>query len=193
MLAMSAILEYPQKHPISAEEYLRMGEAGVFAPEARLELIEGEIVEMAPIGSPHAGRVKRLTQLFVQSTGGRAVVSVQDPLVISDRSVPQPDLALLKPRADYYSDSHPNASDVLLVVEVADTTLAFDLGTKVPLYARCGIAEVWVVDVNGRVVHVFREPGAAGYQISFSAAAGQSVACVAVPEVVVEVRELFPA
>src|SRR5512138_3085426 len=106
MLAMSAILEYPQKHPISAEEYLRMGQAGVFAPEARLELIEGEIIEMAPIHPPHAGRVKKLTRLFVQRAGDRAVVSVQDPLIISDRSVPQPDLALLKPRADDYTRSH---------------------------------------------------------------------------------------
>ena len=111
MLTMSAIL-YPQKHPISAEEYLRMGEAGVFAPEARLELIEGEIVEMAPIGSPHAGAVTRLNELLVQRTVGRALVSPQNPIIISDRSVPQPDLALLKPRAAYYRQSHPKATDV---------------------------------------------------------------------------------
>ena len=191
MLAMSATLEYPQKHPISAEEYLRMGEAGVFAPEARLELIEGEIIEMAPIGSPHAGLVTKLTEMFVQRGAGRAVVYAQNPVIISDRSVPQPDLALLKRRADYYSGSHPKVSDILLVVEVADTTLKFDLRTKAPLYARCGIAEVWVIDVNGRLVHVFREPREAGYQATSSAAAGQSVACAALPEVVIEVRELF--
>src|SRR6188508_2849722 len=106
MLAMSA-LQYPQKHPISAEEYLRMGEGQVFAPEARLELIEGEIVEMAPIDPPHAGLVTRLTELFVQRAAGRALVSPQNPVIISDRSVPQPDVALLKPRADYYAESHP--------------------------------------------------------------------------------------
>lgn len=192
MLAMSAI-QYPQKHPISAEEYLRMGEAGVFAPEARLELIEGEIVEMAPIGSPHAGRVKRLNELFVQRAAGRAVVSVQDPVIVSDLSVPQPDLALLRPRADYYSGSHPPVSDVFLVVEVADTTLAFDLGTKVPLYARCGIAEVWVADVSEHLIHVFRDPGAGGYRAAFIAESGQNVTCIALPQVFVEVRELFSA
>lgn len=193
MLAMSAILEYPQKHPISAEEYLRMGEAGVFAPEARLELIEGEIVEMAPIEPPHAGRVNRLNRLFGQRAGDKAIVSVQNPVIISDRSVPQPDLALLKPRADYYADSHPKASDVYLVVEVADTTLRFDFGTKVPLYARCGITEVWIVDVNERVIHVFREPSAAGYGASLTVKPGQSVACVAVPEASLDVGELFSA
>ena len=192
MLAMSAIL-YPQKHPISAEEYLRMGEAGVFAPEARLELIEGEIVEMAPIGSPHAAAVTRLNELFVQRTAGRALVSPQNPVIVSDRSVPQPDLALLEPRADYYRQSHPKASDVYLVVEVADTTLAFDLGTKVPLYARCGITEAWVVDVNERMIHVFRDPGFAGYGTSFISRPGQSVTCIAVPEASLEVGELFSA
>jgi len=192
MLAMSAILEYPQKHPISAEEYLRMGEAGVFAPEARLELIEGEIIEVAPIHPPHAGCVTRLTKLFVQRANDRAIVPVQNPLIISEHSVPQPDVALLEPRADYYARSHPTASDVFLVVEVADTTLRFDLQTKVPLYARCGIAEAWVVDVNARIVHVFRDPVEAGYRTSLVAGVGERVACAAVPEVAVEVGELFP-
>jgi Uma2 family endonuclease len=193
MFAMSAILEYPQKHPISAEEYLRMGEAGVFAPEVRLELIEGEIVEMAPIGSPHAGCVNKLSELFFQRAGGRAIVSGQHPLILSTLSVPQPDLALLRLRADYYAKSHPTVSDVFLVVEVADTTLKFDVGTKIPLYARCGVAEAWVVDVNEKVVRVFREPGASSYRSSFSAGVGQSVACAALPELVIEVTELFPA
>jgi len=193
MLAMSAILEYPQKHPISAEEYLRMGEAGVFAPEARLELIEGDIVEMAPIHPPHAGCVNKLTRLFVQRTGDRAVVSVQHPVIVSDRSVPQPDLAVLRPRADDYSRAHPKRSDIFLLVEVSDSTLAFDLGRKARLYARSGIAEVWVVDVNARAIHVFREPSATGYRTSLLIDAGQSVACVALPELLIEGRELFPA
>ena len=191
MLAMSAILEYPQKHPISAEEYLRMGEAGVFAPEARLELIEGEIVEMAPIHPPHAGLVRRLSRLLSQQAGPRAQVSVQAPLVLSDRSVPQPDLALLEPRADDYMGAHPQASDVLLVIEVSDTTLAFDSKIKAALYARCGIAELWVVDVNDRAIHVFREPEEGGYRVTFTAAAGGCVDCVGLPGVEVGVGTLF--
>lgn len=190
---MSATLEYPQKHPISAEEYLRMGEAGVFAPEARLELIEGEIIEMAPIHPPHAGLVNKLTRLLIQRVGDQAVVAVQNPAVISERSVPQPDFVLLKPRADDYSRSHPGVADVFLVIEVADSTLAFDLRRKTPLYARCGIPEAWVIDVNARVVHVFRDPSPAGYGASFVANPGESVACVALAAARLDVAELFPA
>ncbi len=192
---MSAVLEYPQRHAVSAEEYLRMGEAGVFAPDARLELIEGEIVEMAPIGSPHAGLVKVLNRLFSRAGGDLAIVSVQDPLIVGERSVPQPDLALLKPRADSYSTSHPTAADVLLVVEVADSTLPFDLGTKIPMYARGGIAEVWVVDVQEqeRAVRVFRDPSASGYRTSFTVSGGESVTALALPAAVVALPALFPA
>jgi Uma2 family endonuclease len=116
MLAMSATLEYPQKHPISVEEYLRMGAAGVFSPEARLELIEGEIIEMAPIDPPHAGCVARLLELFVERAKRSAIVWGQSPVIISDRSVPQPDLALVRRRTDYYSGSLPSVADVLLVI-----------------------------------------------------------------------------
>jgi len=190
---MSALPEYPQRHAISAQEYLRMGEAGVFAPEARLELIEGEIIEMAPIGSPHAGVVKTLNRLFGRTVGDSAIVSVQDPIIASERSVPQPDLALLKPRADSYMRSHPAAADVLLVVEVADTTRAFDIGTKVPLYARSGIAEAWVVDVQERVLHVYRDPGAGGYRTSLTLKGDESISLLALPALVFPIAQLFPA
>ena len=109
MAVMSASHEYPQKHLISAEEYLRMGEGGVFAPDARLELIEGEIIEMAPIDPPHAACVSRLHELVVHRASAPAIVWGQNPVIVSDRSVPQPDLALLRRRADYYSTSHPGA------------------------------------------------------------------------------------
>jgi Uma2 family endonuclease len=177
---------------ISAEEYFRMGAAGVFAPDARLELIDGEIIEMAPIDPPHAGAVKRLLALFAKRAGDKAVLSVQDPLVISGRSVPQPDIALLAPRSDYYSDAHPTASDVFLVVEVSDTTLRFDLRIKVPLYARCGVAEAWVVDVNERVIHVFRDPDASVYGTTFVAQSGDRIACLASTHAWLEVAEIFP-
>ena len=192
MAVMSTSLEYPQKHLISAEEYLRMGKGGVFAPDARLELIEGEIIEMAPIAPPHAGCVKTLIRLFARRAGDRALISVQDPLIISARSVPQPDFVLLKPRPDDYGNSHPRASDVFLVIEVSDTTLDFDLGTKVPLYARCGIPEVWVVDVKERIIHVFRDRTVAGYRTSLALKPGESVACLSLPEAALEVGEVFP-
>lgn len=170
-----------------------MAEAGVFAPDARLELIEGEIIEMAPIGSPHAGRVNILTKLFVQRAGDRAIVSVQHPVIASKRSVPQPDLTLLAPRGDSYCDSHPAGSEILLVVEVADSTIRFDLGTKVPLYARSGIREVWIVDVNEKVLRVFRDPEAGSYRDTFTIAGDERIASTALPEVWVSARELWPA
>lgn len=169
-----------------------MAEVGVFAPDARLELIEGEIVEMAPIGSSHAGTVMILNRLLSRAAGDSAIVSVQSPLIVGDRSVPQPDLALLKPRADSYTRSHPTAADVLLVVEIADTTLAFDLGTKVPLYARAGIAEAWVVDLQERAVRVFRDPSASGYRTSFTATGNDALGATALPAVSLAVAVLFP-
>jgi len=188
---MSAVLEHPQRHAVSSEEYLRMGEAGVFAPEARLELIEGEIIEMAPIGSPHAGMVNTLVWFFSRAVGDLAVISVQNPLIVGDRSVLQPDLALLKPRADRYSKSHPTAADALLVVEVAETTLSFDLGTKIPLYARSGVPEAWVVDLQERVLRVFRDPSASGYRTSFTAAGDGSVSVLLLPAIAVALPALF--
>ena len=188
----STVLEYPQRHAVSATEYLRMGEAGVFGPEARLELIDGEIVEMTPIESRHAGTVNTLNRLLVRLAGDCGVVSVQNPAIVSDRSVPQPDLTLLEPRADSYSAAHPTAADILLAIEVADTTLAFDLGRKVPLYAIAGVREVWVVDVNEQAIRVFRDPSAAGYKTSFTVAGKDSVTSLALPDVCMVVSDLFP-
>src|SRR5215510_759028 len=152
---MNAIHDLPRRHLVTVTEYVRMGEAHVFAPDARLELMDGEIVEMAPIGSAHAAVVYRLDTLLRKVAPG-AMVFVQSPLVLGERSVPQPDVMLLRPRADEYYNSLPVAADALLVVEVADTTLAYDLEVKRPLYARAGVAEIWIVDVNRREVHVFR-------------------------------------
>jgi Uma2 family endonuclease len=181
----------PQRHAVTAEEYLRMGEAGVFDPEARLELIEGEIIEMPPIGSPHAATVNILNRLLQRQVGEAAMVSVQNPMIIGPRSVPQPDVALLKSRPDNYRRGHPGVADVLLAVEVADTTLSFDLGTKAPMYARCGISELWVVDVNENRVHVFRDPAGGGYETTLVAGVGDTLTVLALPLVKVEVKALF--
>jgi len=189
---MSAVLEFPQRHAVTADEFLRMGEAGVFRPEERLELIEGEIVEMAPIGSQRAGTVILLNRLLAKLAGEAVLVSVQNPIVAGERSVPQPDLALLRPRADSYTKSHPRPADVLLVIEVSDTTLAYDLGTKLPLYARAGIREAWVVDLAGREVRVFRDPAPSGYRTSFAAGPGATVSLQSLAAVSIAVAELFP-
>lgn len=151
------------KHRITVHDYHRMGEAGVLAPDARTELIEGEILDMAPIGSRHASVVDRLTRMFVAAIGERAIVRIQGPLRLGDLSEPEPDLALLKPRADFYRDALPTAADVLLLVEVAETTQRLDRRVKVPLYARHGIPEVWVIDLENALVHLHRRPGGGTY------------------------------
>jgi len=154
---MNALHDLPRRHSITVTEYVRMAEAHVFAHDARLELMEGEIVEMAPIGSAHAAVVYRLDTLL-RKAAPRAMVFVQSPLVLSERSAPQPDVMLLRPRADEYYNSLPVASDALLVVEVSDTTLVYDLEVKRPLYARAGVTELWIVDIGRRELHVFRQP-----------------------------------
>ena len=169
-----------------------MGEGNVFAPDARLELIEGEIIEMAPIGSPHAGAVAILGRLLERAAGDRAVVWVQNPVRLGDRSMPQPDVALLTPRADMYTRSHPEPADVLLLIEVSDTTLRFDVATKIPLYARAGIVEAWVVDLEQHAVQVFRDPDASGYRTTFAVAGDERVGVRAIPGIAITVSDLFP-
>jgi Uma2 family endonuclease len=151
------------RHRLTVDEYYRMAEAGVLAPDARVELIEGEIVDMAPIGTRHGSAVKRLNTLLMNAVGTRGIVAVQDPLRLSLRSEPEPDLMLLKPRTDFYRDAHPTAADVLLLIEVSDTTSRYDREVKIPLYAKHGVTEVWIVDLDYGMVRFYRRPQVEGY------------------------------
>ena len=153
-----------QRHKLTVADYHRMGQVGILPEDGRVELIEGEIIEMPPIGSIDAGTVDQLVSLFSLAVGQQAIVRIQNPLVLSRHSEPEPDLALLKPRDDFYKTSHPHPRDVLLIVEVADTTLRYNREVKVPLYARYGVAEVWLVDLENRCLLVFRQPAEEGYQ-----------------------------
>ncbi len=181
----------PVPHLFTVDEYEAMGRAGVFPEGKRLELLGGEIVEMTPIGSPHASIVNRLTRLLVTGLGERAVVAVQNPVVLSDLSEPQPDLAVLRPRADFYAAEHPRPDDVVLVIEVADSTASWDRRVKRPLYARAGVAEVWIVDVTARVVEVALEPTGDGYQRVHPFGVDATVSPVAFPDVSIAVAALF--
>lgn len=165
---MGVIEELPaelgvQRHRLTVEQYHRMAETGVLAHDARVELIEGVIVDRAPIGSRHAAAVKKLNALLTSAVGARAIVSVQDPIRLGDRSEPQPDLALLRPREDFYADSTPTAADTLLVIEVSQATAAYDRQVKVPLYAQHGVPEVWIVDLDFSLVRFYRKPQADRY------------------------------
>ena len=140
------------KHHFSVSEYERMGETGVFSPDARVELIEGEIVEMSPIGSSHAACVTLLSRILNQQVRDQAIVSTQNPIRLNDFSEPQPDIAVVRFRDDFYRNAHPGPSDVFLVIEVADTTLEYDRRVKMPLYARAGVPEALILNlVEGKL------------------------------------------
>ncbi len=141
-----------------------MIEAGVFDQAERLELIDGEIVKMSPIGDRHAACVRRLIELLVQLFAGQAIVDVQDPVLIAADYAPQPDLALLRPRADYYASHTPTAVDCLLLIEVADTSAEYERQIKMPRYARAGVAELWLVDLERAVVVVYQDPVGESYR-----------------------------
>ncbi len=147
------------RHRFSVSDYHRMGEAGILHDDDRIELIDGEIIAMAPIGQEHAGTVDSLAEALFQAFAGRAIVRVQGPIRLDDENEPQPDFAVMRRRADFYrSGPPPGPADVLLLIEVADSSLRFDRAVKLPLYARAGIPEVWIVNIRQRVVEVHRCP-----------------------------------
>jgi Uma2 family endonuclease len=187
---MAVEVELPRRL-FTVEEYHRMAAAGIFHPDERVELIEGEIVQMSPIGPRHAGCVINANRLFITRLGERAVISPQNPVVIQPRSEPQPDLLLLRPRAVSYSREHPTPEDVLLAVEVADTTVKFDRLVKARLYARAGIAEFWLFLAMDGAVEVSREPGADGYVSVTLRGHGQTVSPLAFPDVGFPVTDFF--
>lgn len=160
---------------LDVHEYHRMGEAGILTDDDRVELIEGELVQMSPIVSGHSGTVNALTRLLVLAAGNRAMVSVQNPVRLDVHNEPQPDFALLRPRADEYRSELPAPSDVLLLIEVADSSLRFDRLVKLPLYARRRIPEVWIVDLPAGAVEVCRGPTPEGYALVVREGRGASV------------------
>lgn len=167
---------------LSVKDYHRMAEVGVLHPEERVELIDGELIEMSPIGRRHAAYVNRLLRFFVETfPATQAVVSVQNPIVLNDFSEPQPDLALLQPPEETYLDRLPQAADVLLVVEVGDRSLESDRSEKLPRYAAAGIPEVWLVDANANQIEVYRYPQTERYTDTQVLQTNDVVALVAFP------------
>jgi Uma2 family endonuclease len=161
---MAITTEQPRRHRLTVDDYYRMGEVGILAPDARVELIEGEILDMAPPGNLHAGTVDQLVALLGRAVAERALLRVQSPISVDRYSEPQPDLALLRPRTDFYKSSHPRPEDVWLVIEVADSSLRYDRDVKVGLYARSGVSEVWLVDLQEGQLTRYREPTPSSYR-----------------------------
>jgi Uma2 family endonuclease len=188
-----AMDEFPRRHRITVEEYYRMAEVGLLAPDARVELIDGEIIDMPPIGSRHAALVDRLQELLMDAVAKRAHVRSQMPVRLDNYSEPQPDLALLARREDYYATRHPIPSDTLLLIEVSETTLRYDQQIKAALYARHAIPELWIVDTKRKQLHVSRAPTNTGYAETFTIDRPTSTQLFALPDVTVDISSLFSA
>lgn len=178
-----------KRHRFTVEEYHKMGEAGIFGEDDRVELIDGEVVKMAPIGWRQAWCVNTLNMLLAHPVQSRYVVSVQNPLIISEHGEPQPDLALL---SNLPPGRLPVPGDVLLVVEVSDTTLTYDKNVKLSRYAEAGIAEAWLVDLASETIEVHSGPGPGGYRRTTRFGRGDRVESATVPDLAFDASETLP-
>ncbi len=180
-----------QRRRFDVHEYHRMVEAGILLEGARIELIDGEIVEMHTIGSRHFACVNQLNRILVVALGDRALVSIQGPVRLDDYSEPEPDVAVFRARDDFYLERLPTVDDAFLVIEVADTSLRYDRMLKMPLYARAGIPEFWLVDLDAHTVEVCREPGESDYGSREVFSAGP-ISPLAFPDLEIPVEEILP-
>jgi Uma2 family endonuclease len=178
---------HPRRHRVTVREYHHMAEAGVLSTQDRVELIEGEIIDMTPIGPRHADAVDRIVAALSRQPTPGLRIRAQNPLTLGDASEPQPDIAVVADRS--YADAHPVASDVHLVIEVSDTTLAFDRDVKLPLYARAGVPEVWIVNLPANQVEIFREPVGDRYRHALTPAPHETICPLAAPTIELKVAE----
>lgn len=167
-----------------------MAEAGILTEDDRTELLEGEIVKMSPIGSSRAACVDRLARLFYEFAGRDYIVRVQSPVRLDEHSEPEPDLALLEPRGDFYSESHPTPEDALLVIEVSETSATYDREVKLPLYAAAGVREVWIIDPGSRSIEVHTNPRQNAYETVAKTRSGQKAQSPNVPGLSVSADEI---
>ncbi len=178
-------------HRFTAAEYNRLGEVGIIGEDDRVELIDGEILDMCPIGYRHAAHVRKLTTLLADNRVREMLVDVQNPLDLGTRYQPQPDVMLLRGRTDNYASALPTAEDVLLLIEVADSSLDYDQHTKLPMYARAGIAEVWIVNLDADQVEIYTQPQEAAYTATRVARRGDTVQIGALPAVTLPVADIL--
>lgn len=181
-----------KRRRFTLDEYHRMGETGILRPDDRVELIQGEIIEMSPIGSLHAATVARIHHLFSTRLGSRAVVWVQNPLLLTrHQSEPEPDIMLLAPRADFYAAGLPEPSSVRLLVEVADSSLLYDRRTKFPLYARAGVAEGWLVNIDAARVEIHHGRSRGRYRVVRVPGPSEIFSPAAFPDLKITLRDLL--
>jgi Uma2 family endonuclease len=175
----------------STDAYYRLLDIGVLTEDSNVELIDGEVVAMTAVGSRHAACVNRLNAFLNRRVADSAQVSVQNPLRLSDGLEPEPDLVVLLPRDDFYAESHPTAADVLLLIEVADTSLGYDRGEKADLYAAAGIVEYWLADVTRRRVMVHSGPMSSGYALVETRDHADSWSSASIPQLTVSGKDIF--
>jgi Uma2 family endonuclease len=176
---------------LNISQYHQMSEAGIFSENDKVELINGEIIEMSPIGRRHTACVNRLNSVFSQLLGKKVIIAVQNPITLNNLSEPQPDIALLKPRADFYESGHPQPQDIFLLIEVADSSLEYDRDVKIPLYASSGITEVWLVDIYEQVIIVYRYPSENGYSDIQKLSRGEKMSIQAFSEINLVVDDIL--
>ena len=177
----------------TVEQYERMGEVGILGPDTRTELLDGEIVAMSPIGPKHAGVLERIAERFYARLLGRVSIRTQNPMRLLPRSEPQPDLVVARRRHDFYEGAHPTAEDTLLAIEVADTSLRIDRLVKLPIYARHGVPEVWIVDIAAKAVHVHTDPVDGAYRSVHTARGDDALVPTAFPDVQFTASEMLGA
>ncbi len=188
---MNSVITPVRKHLTDIHEWRKLGEANIFPPDSRIELIEGEIIEMAPIGSNHAGHLKRINNLLTILVAGKAIVSIQDPLQLDDLSEPEPDFMLLKPNPDFYSSRHPVTDDVLLLIEVADSSLSFDQNQKLRLYALHNVPEYWLLNLNDNCLEVYRKPKGEVYAEKTTLYHGDKITLSQLAEITVQISDVL--
>lgn len=181
----------PARYRFSVDEYELMGEAGIFGEDDRVELIDGEIIAMNAIGTPHMRCVNRLNRLLVLGVGDHGIVSPQNPVLLSRHDEPQPDLVVYRPEADQ-RPGKPVPKDVLLLIEVSDTSLSFDRNVKLPRYAQFGVPETWIVDLNGRLITRYSEPAGDGYRVAVSFRPGETIASTTLAMLQFAVNDILP-
>jgi Uma2 family endonuclease len=175
----------------TTDDVLKMAEAGLFGPEERIELIDGEILEMSPVGVRHVHCVNRATTFFTEAFGRTAIVSIQNAVHLNIHNMPQPDVVVFKPRADFYFPDRATPADVLFVVEVSDSTLRRDRNIKLPKFAASGIPEVWIEDLKHDLILVFRDPEGSQYRTQLTMRRGDSISPLAFPKATFLVDDLI--
>jgi len=179
------------RHKINVDEYYRMAEEGLLAPDARVELIEGEIIPMPPIGPVHASHTSYIARQLHEAIGRRAGLRTQNPLRLSEYTEAEPDVVLTVGLENDYFHRHPTASDTLLVIEVSNSTLRYDKGTKLPLYARCGVPEVWIVNVPAGCIEMYRKPHGSRYKDESCIETAIPISIEKLPGVEIDLHEIF--